>query len=361
MSPARVRVGVVGCGLIAQVMHLPHMRELADLYEVAAVCDLAPGLADRVAADYGIEGRFENWQDMLSAGGLDAVLLLSSGSHAPAAIAASQAGLHVFTEKPMSLSSIEGQAMVDAAGAAGKHLMVGYMKRYDPAYGRLEDELASRDDIRLVRVTTLESAIEPYVAHLPLHRGGGVPPDILAALRAEDEQRVDQALGKVSAEARHVYRWVLLDSLVHELNALRGVLGEPDAPEFASLGTQNVTLVLTFSGTQCVLSWVDLPGIARYQQEFAFYSPKRRLTLTFPSPFLRNMPTELSLEGGDAGTSRSWRSVETTSYEEAFKRELIEFHACLSEDREPKTSGLDGLRDVQLCEAIVGAHEARGH
>jgi predicted dehydrogenase len=261
----------------------------------------------------------------------------------------------------MSLSSIEGQAMVDAASAAGKRLMVGYMKRYDPAYERLEHEMASRDDIRLVRVTTLESAIEPYVAHIRLHRAGSIPRETVASLRAEDEKRVDEALGNVSENARHAFRWILLDSLVHELNALRGVLGEPDAVEFATLGTQNVSLVMTFNGVQCVLSWVDLPGIARYQQEFAFYSPWRRISLTFPSPFLRNMPTRLTLEGGDPGTSRSWRTLETASYAEAFKRELIEFHTSLTTDREPKTSGLDGLRDVKLCEAIVAAHESRVH
>jgi predicted dehydrogenase len=296
---------------------------------------------------------------MLTATQLDAVLLLTSGSHAPAAIVASQAGLHVFTEKPMSLCSVEGEAMVHAARTAGTHLMVGYMKRYDPAYARLEQELASHADVRLVRVTTLESAIDPYVGHLGLHRADDVPPDILAQLRAGDEQRIDQALGNVSAPARHAFRWVLLDSLVHELNALRGVLGEPDSIEFAALSANNVTLVLKFGGIECVLAWVDLPGIARYQQEFAFYSPRRRMTLTYPSPFLRNMPTELTLEGGELGTPRSWRTVETVSYEEAFKRELIEFHACLSEDREPKTSGADGLCDVLLCEAIVAAHEAR--
>jgi predicted dehydrogenase len=340
-------------------MHLPHLRELSELYEVAAVCDISAPLAERVATDYGVERRFQNWPDMLAATRLDAVLLLSSGSHAPAAIGASQAGLHVFTEKPMSLSSVEGQAMVDAARGAGRHLMVGYMKRYDPAYARLEQELATRDDIRLVRVTTLESAIEPYVVHLGLHRSNDVPPHILGRLRAEDEQRIDQALGNVSAPARHVFRWVLLDSLVHELNALRGVLGEPDSIDFAALSADNVTLILKFRGTPSVVSWVDLPCIARYQQEFAFYSPQRRLTLTFPSPFLRNMPTELTVEGGEVGTARSWRTVETVSYEEAFKRELIEFHTCLTRDREPKTAGQDGLRDVLLCEAIVAAHEAR--
>jgi predicted dehydrogenase len=71
------------------------------------------------------------------------------------------------------------------------------------------------------------------------------------------------------------------------------------------------------------------------------------------------MPTELTVEGGEVGTGRSWRTVETVSYEEAFKRELIEFHTCLTRDREPKTAGQDGLRDVLLCEAIVVAHEAR--
>jgi len=340
-------------------MHLPHLRELVDLYEVAAVCDISSSLAEQVGDEYGVDKRFQHWQDMLDATRLDAVLLLTSGSHAPAAIGAFQAGLHVFTEKPMSLSSHEAQAMVDAARAAGMLLMVGYMKRYDPAYARLEQELANHDDIRLVRVTTLESAIEPYVAHVRLHRASGVPPDTLAQLRSEDEQRVDQALGPVSAPARHAFRWVLLDSLVHELNALRGVLGEPDSLDFAALSAQNVTLVLKFGATPCALSWVDLPGTARYQQEFAFYGPKRRLTLTFPSPFLRNMPAELILEGGEVDTARSWRTVETVSFEEAFKRELIEFHACLIGDREPKTAGVDGLRDILLCEAIVAAHEAR--
>ena len=151
MSRARVRVGVVGCGLIAQVMHLPHLRELSELYEVAAVCDISAPLAERVASDYGVEQRFQDWRDMLAGTRLDAVLLLTSGSHAPASIAASQAGLHVFTEKPMSLSAHEGTAMVDAARAAGKQLMVGYMKRYDPAYARLQEELATHDDVRLAK------------------------------------------------------------------------------------------------------------------------------------------------------------------------------------------------------------------
>ncbi len=58
---------------------------------------------------------------------------------------------------------------------------------------------------------------------------------------------------------------------------------------------------MRFGETDCHLSWVDLPGIARYRQEFGFYSPDQRLTLELPSPFLRNMPSRLIVEGGRAG------------------------------------------------------------
>jgi hypothetical protein len=99
--------------------------------------------------------------------------------------------------------------------------------------------------------------------------------------------------------------------------------------------------------------------MARYQMELAFYAPERRATLAFPSPFVRNLPTRLVLEGGQTGTARSWETVETASYEESFKRELESFYRCIVDEREPRTSGLDGLRDIALCQAIVAGHVSR--
>jgi predicted dehydrogenase len=287
------------------------------------------------------------------------VLVLISGSHAPAAIACAQAGLHVFVEKPMCISVAEGTEMLAAAERANVRLMVGTMKRYDPAYERLTTVAPGLDDLRLVRVTTLESPLEPYVAHYPLVRADDVAAQTLAALRADDDARLADALPDVDDETRWVYRWILLDSLVHELNALRGVLGEPTAVRYADLGRRVVSVNLAFGDVECHLSWVDLPGIARYSQEFAFYSPTRRVTLLLPSPFLRSAPSELIVEEGDAGTARASRSVETTSYEEAFKRELIEFSDCIRTGREPRTAGSDGLHDVALCAAIARAHATR--
>ena len=247
--------------------------------------------------------------------------------------------------------------MLDAARSAGVRLMVGTMKRYDPAYQRLLELLPEIGDLRLVRVTTLESPFEPYVQHYPLAPPSGVPAEVLEGLRAEDARRLEAALPGADENTRQCYRWMLLDNLVHEFNALRGALGEPDSVNFADLSPRVVAVHMTFGGVECHLSWVDLlSGIARYRQEFMFLAPEERLTLTLPSPYLRNMPSELTVERGEPGSPHAWSRVEVVSYDEAFKRELVELHHAVTEDRAPLTDGEDGLRDVTLCRSIAQAH-----
>jgi predicted dehydrogenase len=90
--------------------------------------------------------------------------------------------------------------------------------------------------------------------------------------------------------------------------------------------------------------------------EFALYAPDRRVTLAFPSPFLRNEPSTLTIEGGDVGTARSWDSAEVIGYDSGFKRELEAFHSCVTTGAVPVTSGRDGLADVAMCEAIINCH-----
>jgi predicted dehydrogenase len=352
---ARTRVGVVGCGLIAQVMHLPYLAELRDRFEISALCDISPEVLAACASQYGVSRTFTRWEELIEEP-LDAVLVLTPGSHAPIAAAAAQAGYHVFCEKPLCLSVAEGRDLLAAAEQAGVCLMVGTMKRYDPAYERVTQLASGLDDLRLVRVTTLESPLAPYVAHYGVRTGSDVPKELLDELAADDEARVTTALGQVDEETRNTYRWVLLDCLVHELNALRGLLGEPTAVTHASLAMSSVSINMSFEAAPCHLSWVDLPGVAHYRQEFALYAPLRRVTLVLPSPFLRSMPSEVIIEQGEPGGFPASRTVEVNGYEEAFKRELIEFSECIRTGREPRTPGIDGLRDVALCEAIARAH-----
>jgi predicted dehydrogenase len=350
---------VIGCGLVAQVMHLPHLRDLDDRFEVAAVCDLAPGSLAFAGAMFPSARRHTAWEELL--GDVDAVLVLTAGSHAPVAVAAAEAGVHVFVEKPMCFSLEEGEQMIAAARTAGVVLMVGYMKRYDPSYEELQRTLDT-GAVTFARITTLESPIEPYALHHRRPAPQALDPEVLARLLADDDRRLRAALDTDDGFLLRAYRTVLLDSMVHELNGVRGLLGEPTALHAARIwgAPSGITATAAFGDVEAVFAWIDLPGIARYVQDWSFYGADRRATLEFPSPLLRNEPTRLVLEDGEPGGVASRRSERIVSYEEAFKRELEEFAAAIAEGREPRTGGEDGLRDVALCRSIVQAHAGGG-
>ncbi len=354
---AKLRVGVIGCGLIAQVMHLHYLRELDEIYEIAALCDVSEDLRTACARDYGVGATFGDWRELIAAP-LDAVFILTSGSHAPIAITAAEAGLHVLTEKPMCFSVAEGRAMIEAAERAGVALMVAYNKRYDPAYRRCVEEVRGLKDIRLARVTTLESPFQPYVAHYRLHKPDPLPADLAARFAADNQARITAAIGEADPLSRRAYHLVLLDSMVHEFNAIRGLLGEPDRLEFSDIRENGLTAILRFGDTQCVITWVDLPGIARYQMDFSLYTPQRRVTLAFPSPFLRSAPTLLTVEGGDDASPRAWATEEVSAYAESFKQELVHFHDCVTAGRD---AGDVGARRAARHRAVRGGGRGASH
>lgn len=87
--------------------------------------------------------------------------------------------------------------------AASVRLMVGTMKRYDPAYQRMLELLPGAGEVRLVRVTTLESPYEPYVAHYPLLRGDGLPKEVIECLRAAEAQMLAELLPDADENTRY--------------------------------------------------------------------------------------------------------------------------------------------------------------
>jgi predicted dehydrogenase len=352
----RLKIGLVGLGLIAQVAHMPTLRLQRERWDVAGLCDLSESALE-LGSDYFPDARTtRDWADLLELG-LDALMVLTPGSHAPIAVDAARRGIHVFVEKPMCFSVAEGREMIAAADEVGVVLMVGYMKRYDPAYERLLEEIAAwTEPIRLVRVTTLEAPWKPYVAHYRRARVGDVAETLVADLVADDERRITAAIGTDDPALRRAYRMWLLDSMVHEFNAVRGLLGEPTSLRSSDVwgDAAGVTATVAFGETtECVFMWVDLPALTRYELEIALYAADRRAILSFGSPYLRNTPTGLVVEGSEREAASSWRTEHTVGYEEPFERELVEFHDAIVERRKPRTPGADGIRDVALCEAVI--------
>ncbi|RUW64115.1 Gfo/Idh/MocA family oxidoreductase [Mesorhizobium sp. M7A.F.Ca.US.008.03.1.1] len=141
----RLRVGVLGCGPIAQFAHLQSCVKAgnADLY---AICDAAPDLLARMGATYEPQKMYSDYEAMLADPELEAVIVATSDAyHVPMSIRALNAGKHVLCEKPIGTSVEEGEALAEAVRRSGKILQVGHMKRFDPALEAARDFV--RDEI----------------------------------------------------------------------------------------------------------------------------------------------------------------------------------------------------------------------
>lgn len=129
---SKVKIGIVGCGGIANGKHFPSLSKL-DNVEIVAFCDIVGERAQTGAEKFGIPGAkvYTDYQQMLSDGGTDVVHVLTpNDAHAPITIAALEAGNHVMSEKPIAKTSLEAKAMLEAATKSGKKLTVGYNNRY---------------------------------------------------------------------------------------------------------------------------------------------------------------------------------------------------------------------------------------
>ncbi|HYN89092.1 MAG TPA: Gfo/Idh/MocA family oxidoreductase, partial [Ardenticatenaceae bacterium] len=128
-----IRVGVVGLGQIAQIMHVPYLHSMAG-FELAAVCDLSPTLVERVGDLYNVRQRYTDAAEMVARAEIDAVVICTSFDHAEIALSAIERGKHVLVEKPLCETPGLGREIALAGDRAGVKVMVAYMKRFDPGY-----------------------------------------------------------------------------------------------------------------------------------------------------------------------------------------------------------------------------------
>lgn len=133
-APKTVRIGIVGCGGIANGKHMPSLKKLSNV-EMVAFCDIVEERAVKAAADYGVAGAkvYTDYKEMLKDKSLDVVHVLTPNkSHSFITVDALESGKHVMCEKPMAKSTAEAQKMVDAAKRTGKMLTIGYQNRQRP-------------------------------------------------------------------------------------------------------------------------------------------------------------------------------------------------------------------------------------
>ncbi len=152
--PARLNFGVIGFGRMGQLYARTVVTQIKDV-NLLAVADQNADLQAAAEADYSVPHILPDAHDLLAVPGLDAVIIASpTSAHAEHVIAAAEAGLAIFSEKPLALTLAQTRAAIGAVEQAGVPLQVGFMRRFDAPYRRAKTLI---EEGRIGRPVTFKS------------------------------------------------------------------------------------------------------------------------------------------------------------------------------------------------------------
>ena len=175
-----IRVGIIGCGGIANGKHMPALKSVPDC-EMVAFCDIIPERAEKAAKEFGTEGAkaYTDYKELLKDESIDVVHVCTPNrSHSFITVDALESGKHVMCEKSMAINSTEAKKMLDAAKRTGKKLSIGYQNRFRPdsQYLKAEAEAGTFGEIYYAKATALRRrAVPTWGVFLNEYEQGGGP------------------------------------------------------------------------------------------------------------------------------------------------------------------------------------------
>jgi predicted dehydrogenase len=138
---SKLKIGIIGCGAIANQKHFPAMKDNQDLCEIVAFCDIIKDRAKRAAIEFGTSNArvYEDYRDLLADSEAEIIHVLTPNvSHCLITVDAFEAGKNVYCEKPMAHNSTDAKAMINAWKQSGKQFTIGYQNRFRPEIQNLK-------------------------------------------------------------------------------------------------------------------------------------------------------------------------------------------------------------------------------
>ena len=344
----KVRLAMVGCGMMGQSVHLQSFLKNPKC-EVVAICDQDGELAEKVAKKCNIPASFPSIDALLRGAQFDAAAaIVFWPGNVAAAIPLLDAGKHVYIEKPMANSAQEANAIADAAERNKVRLMVAYMKRYD-----LGVELAKK----LLTEAMADGSLGK-LHYARFHNFGGDwtcqynVPWIRSAKPQPRPAAWQGAPDFVKPEDRDFYAGDV-GNMCHDVNLIRFLLGEPKGLRFVALKDKKPfwprrIVVLDYGDFDCAweTGFVQTPF---FDEGALIRFDKGWIRLALHAPLRIGAPADVEIYRNN----RLERPQPGWVW--SFQREADHFIDCVLGNKESLSSGRDSARDIALMEEIYKA------
>ncbi|HZV51842.1 MAG TPA: Gfo/Idh/MocA family oxidoreductase [Candidatus Dormibacteraeota bacterium] len=346
-----IRVGVIGCGLIAQSIHLRLLQDMPE-FSLTAICDVDERVLEAVGERFGVQHRYERYEDLCRRAPIDAVLI-ATPHHLRPATCAIEAGKHVLIEKPLCTDPAAGRELVSLARRRRTAAMVGYMKRYDAGFLEALARIGELPRIRMSRIHDFAGRFG-RTAHLFGPVAARPSPPI-----GEDPTPVESALRRLSPSTRSLHER-LVKFACHDVNLAQGAFGLPeDVSNVCLLGDLTVLFVLGYRGSgPCVVELSLATSYEWFDESFVVFGDRSQVAVRFADPFIPFGRSEaIVTRGTPEGGVEEVRRVGT--FADAFRREWQHFASCVREGRRPLTDLESSLGDVEVLAEVARQLDAR--
>jgi predicted dehydrogenase len=328
MSKRKVRYAVVGLGHIAQIAMLPAFRKAANSELFALVSGNSDKL-EQLGKKYGLPHlySYEDYSRALS--NVDAVYLaLPNHLHREYAVRAAAAGVHVLCEKPMAVTSEDCLAMIQAANENHAKLMIAYRLHFEA--GNLEAiHLARGGKLGNPRIFTSEFSQQV----------------------ADDNVRVKEPNARGGGP---VY-----DMGVYCINAARYLFGSEPTEVFAATARSEDKRFEHVEEMATVVMHFSEERLASFTCSFGA-SDVSRYCLIGTKGILRSDPAyEYAMAIKQQITIGEKSKTKTFPKRDQFAAQLVYFSDCILKDKQPEPSGMEGLADVRVVEAIYESAQTK--
>lgn len=328
----KIKVGAIGLGRLGY-QHAENLAFKIQGAELVALCDMNKAKLEETATKWNIPYAYTSYDEMIANEELDAIVITSpSGLHTNQIAKALEAGLHVFSEKPLGTTVEECKVAEEAVEAHPELVfMLGFMRRYDPSYAYAKQKIDSGEIGKPVLFRGYsqdpETCIEGAIAYCG-HSGG---------------QFIDMAVHDIDLAC-----W-MLDSEPRTIHAMGGCYAHPEFGEHKD--GDNVSALMQFNNDTMVFLFAGRTAPHGYNVETEIIGTKG--TLRIASVPQKNMVEILDQHGVRKECSQDFLE----RFEAAYVEEVNEFIDCILNKRKPNVTVYDGTKTTAIAYKCKEAFE----
>ncbi len=350
----RIKIGIIGCGEVTQINHLPSLKFLEEFFEITALSDVSASVLEAVGNAHHVKQRFLEYRDLLASPDVDAVLITTPHAyHSEQTLAALEHGKHVLVEKPMAMTLEDADAVIAAQHRTGLIVQVGYMRRYASAFEEAVVRVRQLEGIRLARVHAVIGQNAQFIApNSNVIRGSDVPAQVIEDGKQLYQRKMRQAIGEASRELAMTYE-LMIGLCTHDLSAMRELIGIPKKVLYATQRHNGSYIGAAFDYGEFVCHFeTTIDQIPRFDSHLEVYSDTQMLHVQYNTPYVRHLATKLEITSAAPDNGVRLETIQP-AFEDNFTREWRAFYQNVTTGSVPKTNPEDYRHDLELFAAMI--------